>query len=418
MLVGRGLLGKNKNWNAAPPFEGWSMHRKIFVAGVGMVPFSKPGASDTYDVMGATAAAAALSDAGIAYGDVQQAYVGYVYGDSTAGQKALYRVGMTGIPVFNVNNNCSTGSTALFLARQAVESGVVECALALGFEQMMPGALGTHFNDRPTPFDDFNRETDALVGAPDVPLAIRYFGGAGQSHMEKYGTRLETFAKVRAKASRHAVNNPLALFRREVTVDEVMASPMLMPGVMTRLMACPPTCGAAAAVLTSEAFANRHHLDKSVSIDAQAMTTDSPATFAAHDMMQLVGYDMTKAAARQVYEASGTGPEDVDVVELHDCFAQNELITYEALGLCAEGGAEKFVEDADNTYGGRFVTNPSGGLLSKGHPLGATGLAQCFELTQQLRGTADRRQVEGARMGLQHNLGLGGACVVTLYRAN
>ena len=394
------------------------MSRKVFVAGVGMVPFSKPGASDPYDVMGAAAAAAALSDAGVAYVDVQQAYVGYVYGDSTAGQKALYGVGMTGIPIFNVNNNCSTGSTALFLARQAVENGVADCALALGFEQMMPGALGTHFNDRTTPFDDFNRETDALVGAPEVPLAIRYFGGAGASHMRKYGTKLETFAKIRAKASRHATNNPMALFRREMTVEEVMASPMLMPGVMTRLMACPPTCGAAAAILVSEAFANRHSLDTTVSIEAQAMTTDTRDTFAAHDMMQLVGYGLSKAATRQVYEAAGVGPEDIDVIELHDCFAQNELITYEAMGLCAEGGAEKFVEDGDNTYGGRFVTNPSGGLLSKGHPLGATGLAQCFELTQQLRGTADRRQVEGARLGLQHNLGLGGACVVTLYRAN
>ncbi len=394
------------------------MSRKVFVAGVGVVPFSKPGTSDTYDIMGATAAAATLSDAGVAYVDVQQAFVGYVYGDSTAGQKALYRVGMTGVPIFNVNNYCSTGSTALFLARQAVESGVVDCALALGFEQMMPGALGIHFNDRPTPFDDFNRETDALVGAPDVPIAIRYFGGAGQSHMQKFGTKLETFAKIRAKASRHAANNPFAMFRREVSVEEVMDSPMLMPGVMTRLMACPPTCGAAAAVLVSEAFANRHHLDTTVSIEAQAMTTDTPSTFAAHDMMQLVGYDMTKAAAGQVYEASGVGPEDVDVIELHDCFAHNELITYEALGLCTEGGAEKFIEDGDNTYGGKYVTNPSGGLLSKGHPLGATGLAQCFELTQQLRGTADRRQVEGARLGLQHNLGLGGACVVTLYRAN
>jgi len=393
------------------------MSRKVFVAGVGMIPFSKPGASEFYDAMGASAVRAALADAGVAYVDVQHAYAGYVYGDSTAGQKALYHVGMTGIPVFNVNNNCSTGSTALYLARQAVESGVVDCALALGFEQMMPGALGTHFNDRPTPFDDFNRETDALVGAPDVPLAIRYFGGAGLAHMRKYGTKLETFAKIRAKASRHAANNPLALLRKKVTVDEVMASPALMPGVMTRLMACPPTCGAAAAVLVSEAFAGRHHLDTTVSIAAQAMTTDTPVTFEAHDMMQLVGYDMTKTAARRVYEAAGIGPDDVDVIELHDCFAQNELITYEALGLCPEGGAEKFVDDGDNTYGGRFVTNPSGGLLSKGHPLGATGLAQCFELTQQLRGTADARQVEGARVGLQHNLGLGGACVVTLYRA-
>ncbi len=368
--------------------------------------------------MAAAATRAALADAGVTYADVQQASVGYVYGDSTAGQKALYKVGMTGVPVLNVNNNCATGSTALYLARQAVASGVVDCALALGFEQMSPGALTAKFSDRPTPFDDFDRETDALVGQPDVPLAIRYFGGAGLSHMRKYGTKLETFARIRAKASRHAANNPLALFRKEVTVDDVMASPVIMPGVMTRLMACPPTCGAAAAILVSEAFAKKHALSMKVSIAAQAMTTDTPSTFAAYDMMQLVGYDMAKAAARQVYEAAGVGPDDLDVVELHDCFAQNELISYEALGLCPEGGAEKFVEDGDNTYGGKVVTNPSGGLLSKGHPLGATGLAQCFELTQQLRGTAEKRQVAGARLALQHNLGLGGACVVTLYRAH
>ena len=393
------------------------MQRNAVIAGVGMIPFAKPGASETYDVMGAAAAVAALTDAGLDYADVGQAYAGFVYGDSTAGQKTLYRVGMTGIPVFNVNNNCSTGSTALFLARQAVENGAVDCALAVGFEQMMPGALGTHFNDRPTPFDDFNRETDALVGAPDVPMAIRYFGGAGASHMKKYGTKLETFAKIRAKASRHAARNPLALLRRELTVDEVMASPVLMPGVMTRLMACPPTCGAAAAIVVSKAFAQRRDLAATVSIAAQAMTTDTPATFAAHDMMQLVGCDVTKAAARAVFEAAGIGPEDLDVIELHDCFAQNELITYEALGLCPEGGAEKFVDDGDNTYGGRYVTNPSGGLLSKGHPLGATGLAQCFEIAQQLRGNAGARQIDGARIGLTHNLGLGGACVVTLFRA-
>jgi len=382
-----------------------------------MIPFAKPGASDPYDIMGARATADALADAGVTYAHVQQAYVGYVYGDSTSGQKALYRVGMTGIPICNVNNNCSTGSTALFLARQAIETGAVDCALALGFEQMMPGALGTHFNDRPTPFDEFNNATEALVGAPDVPLAIRYFGGAGRAHMRKYGTSLETFARIRAKASRHAKSNPLALFRREVSVEDVLASPMLMPGVMTRLMACPPTCGAAAAVLVSGEFARRHGLDARVSIAGQAMTTDTPDTFTAADMMQLVGYGMTQVAAKQVFETAGIGPEDVDVVELHDCFAQNELISYEALGLCPEGGAEKFVADGDNTYGGRFVTNPSGGLLSKGHPLGATGLAQCYELTHQLRGTAEQRQVEGARIGLQHNLGLGGACVVTLYRA-
>lgn len=393
------------------------MGHKVIVAGVGMVPFTKPGASEPYHVMGEKAVHQALADARVEYPMIQQAYVGYVYGDSTCGQRALYPVGMSGIPIINVNNNCSTGSTALFLARQAVESGAVDCVLALGFEQMAAGAIKAQFEDRPTPFEAFDRATAELVGHPEIPLAIRYFGGAGKAHMDKYGTRLDTFAHIRAKASRHAANNPLALFRKEVSVDDVMSAPTVWPGVMTRLMACPPTCGAAAAVICSEAFARKHGLDTRVSIRAQSMSTDFPSTFESHDMMRLVGFDMARDAAQKVYAQSGIGPDDVDVVELHDCFAQNELLTYEALGLCPVGGAEKFVLDGDNTYGGKVVTNPSGGLLSKGHPLGATGLAQCFELTHQLRGTADQRQVEGARVALQHNLGLGGACVVTLYQA-
>ena len=271
------------------------------------------------------------------------------------------------------------------------------------------------FGDRPSPFDRFDEATAELVGQPDIPLALRYFGGAGKAHMDEFGTQLSTFAKIRAKASRHAVNNPLALFRTEVTEEEVLASPMMWEGVMTRLMACPPTCGAAAAVLCSDAFAQRHGLNRQVRIKAQAMTTDTPAAFEARDMREVVGFSMTQAAAKQVYEAAGVGPGDVQVVELHDCFAHNELLSYEALGLCPVGGAEKFIVDGDNTYGGQVVTNPSGGLLSKGHPLGATGLAQCTELVQQLRGTAEARQVDGARLALQHNLGLGGACVVTLY---
>ncbi len=391
------------------------MSSHVLVAGVGMIAFAKPGANRPYPEMAAEAVRAALADAGLDYAQLQQAYVGYVYGDSTAGQRALYGVGMSGIPIVNVNNNCSTGSTALFLARQAVASGAADCVLALGFEHMSPGALGAVFNDRPTPFDRFDQATQELVGHAEIPLALRYFGGAGLAHMQQYGTRLETFAAIRAKASRHAAHNPLALFRKEVTTEDVMAAPMLWDGVMTRLMACPPTCGAAAAVICSEAFAQKHGLDRSVRIRAQAMTTDTARTFEARDMREVVGFSMAKDAARQVYEQAGIAPQDVDVVELHDCFAQNELITYEALGLCPEGGAEKFVMDGDNTYGGQFVTNPSGGLLSKGHPLGATGLAQCTELVQQLRGQAGARQVSDARLALQHNLGLGGACVVTLY---
>jgi len=390
---------------------------KPIVAGVGMIKFAKPGASRSYHEMAAEAVRNALADAGLGYEAVQQVYAGYVYGDSTCGQRSVYDVGMTGVPVINVNNNCSSGSTALWLARQAVESGAADCALALGFEEMRPGALGTHFNDRTSPFERFDEATDRIVGHGEVPLALRYFGGAGLSYMAKHGTTLEDFAKVRAKASRHAARNPLALFRQELTADEVMQSPVVWPGAMHRLMACPPTCGAAAAIIVSEAFARRNGLSDRVRIIAQEMRTDFPSTFENDDMMQVVGYDMTAAASNAVYESAGLGPNEVDVVELHDCFAQNELITYESLGLCPEGGAQKFIVDGDNTYGGRVVTNPSGGLLSKGHPLGATGLAQCYELTNQLRGSAGTTQVDGVRTALQHNLGLGGACVVTLYQA-
>jgi acetyl-CoA acetyltransferase len=322
---------------------------------------------------------------------------------------------MTGIPIVNVNNNCSTGSTALFLDRQAVESGAADCALAVGFEQMKPGALTSNWTDRPTPFDRFDRLTDELVGQGQIPLALRYFAGAGREHMERYGTKLATFAAIRAKASRHAEKNPLAVFRKVVTTEDVLADQPIWPGVMTRLMACPPTCGAAAAVVVSEELAKRRGLRGGVRIRAQAMTTDTERTFDQRSMMDLVGFQMSREAGRAALERAGVGPDDVDVCELHDCFAQNELLMYEALGFCGDGGAERFVEAGDNTYGGAVVVNPSGGLLSKGHPLGATGLAQCTELVSQLRGAAGPRQVDGARIGLQHNLGLGGACVVTVY---
>ena len=390
--------------------------RAVHVVGVGMIPFTKPGASESYHLMGARAAQLALDDAGVPYDAVQQAYVGYVYGDSTAGQAAIYGVGLTGIPVFNINNNCSTGSSALYLARQAVESGMVECAIALGFEQMVPGPLKGAYQDRPAPMARFVEVMTAHQGF-DVaaPRAAQFFGGAGLDYMKEHGIRADTFGRISVKARQHAARNPLAVFRQTLSLEEVMASPTVF-GPLTRYQCCPPTCGAAAAIVCSADFAKKHKLDASVVIAAQAMTTDTPSTFESDDMRRVVGYDMTANAAKQVYEAAGIGPEDLDVVELHDCFTANELITYEGLGLTPEGTAEKFIVDGDNTYGGRIVTNPSGGLLSKGHPLGATGLAQCYELVSQLRGTADQRQVEGARLALQHNLGLGGACVVTLYQ--
>ncbi|MEV8372148.1 lipid-transfer protein [Kribbella sp. NPDC056861] len=390
------------------------MVERVHVAGVGMVPFATPRTSGPYVVMGELATRAALTDAGIEYGQLQQAYVGYVYGDSTSGQAALYRVGQSGIPIVNVNNNCSTGSSALFLARQAIESGAVDCVLALGFEQMQRGAIGAHWQDRPSPFLRFDEVTHEIQGESEAPLAAQYFGGAGAAYAAEYGLADDTFARIAVKARAHAANNPYAVFRDAVTVEEVLASPQIF-GPLTRLQCCPPTCGAAAAVLCSDEFARKHGLRTDVVIKAQAMTTDSPSTFTEADMRKVVGYDMSKAAAQQVYEKAGVSPEDIPVVELHDCFTTNELLSYEALGLTPEGTAEKFIVDGDNTYGGRVVTNPSGGLLSKGHPLGATGLAQCAELVWQLRGDAGARQVEGARLALQHNIGLGGAAVVTLY---
>jgi acetyl-CoA acetyltransferase len=391
------------------------MANRAQVVGVGMIPFTKPGRSESYDIMGAQAAEAALRDAGVDYADVQQAYVGYVFADSTAGQCALYHVGLSGIPIVNVNNNCSTGSTALFLARQAVESGTVDVALALGFEQMAPGALGLAFNDRKQPMQQHADLMAALQPADDAaPGAAQYFGGAGAEYQRKYGAETATFAKIAEKARRHAANNPFAIFRDQLSLHDILQSPHLY-GPLTRYQACPPTCGAAAAVVVSAAYARRKGLTGGVEIVAQAMTTDGPSSFHDGSMMNLVGYDMAKSAAAQVYEAAGVGPGDVQVVELHDCFTANELLSYEALGLTAEGTAERFINDGDNTYGGKHVVNPSGGLLSKGHPLGATGLAQCYELVKQVRGQADARQVDGVTHALQHNLGLGGACVVTLY---
>lgn len=391
------------------------MASKARVAGVGMIPFAKPGQSEDWDVMAEKAARLALADAGVSYDQVQHAFVGYVYADSTAGQSALYRVGCTGIPIVNVNNNCSTGSTALYLARQLIELGGADCVIALGFEQMLPGAIGMAFPDRKRTLDMHLTAQQAIQGVDaNAPFAAQQFGGGGLDYQRRYGAKDETFARIAVKARSHAANNPMALFRTPISLEEVMAAKHLY-GPITRLQACPPTCGAAAAILVSPAFAQKHGLDASVEIKAQALTTDPASSFEGSSMMRVIGYDMAKNAALQTYEAAGVGPNDVQVVELHDCFTPNELVTYEALGLCPEGGAEKFILDGDNTYGGRIVTNPSGGLLSKGHPLGATGLAQCFELTQQLRGAAGARQVENISHALQHNLGLGGACVVTLY---
>jgi acetyl-CoA acetyltransferase len=393
------------------------MARKVYVVGVGMTKFEKPGSKAwDYPDMAKEAGTKALDDAGIPYNEVEQAVVGYVYGESTCGQRAVYQLGLTGIPVYNVNNNCSTGSTALFMGKQLVEGGLSDCVLALGFEKMQKGSLGQTFSDRINPMDRHVNAMVQLRGFEPNPPAAQLFGNAGREHMEKYGSTPLHYAKIGYKNHKHSVNNPYSQFQDEYSLEDILAAPMVHDP-LTKLQCCPTSDGAGAAVLASEEFVKRHNLqDKAVEILGQAMVTDMEDTFDSKSSIKLIGSEMTRQAAHKVYEQTGLGPENVDVVELHDCFSANEMITYEALGLAPEGKAHTLVDVDAFTYGGKVVVNPSGGLISKGHPLGATGLAQCSELTWQLRGQADKRQVDGAKVALQHNIGLGGAVVVSMYR--
>ncbi|WP_199746786.1 lipid-transfer protein [Amycolatopsis sp. WAC 01416] len=389
---------------------------KVYVVGVGMTKFEKPGRREGWDYpqMAKESGTKALEDAGISFDEVRQAYVGYVYGESTSGQRAVYELGMTGIPVVNVNNNCSTGSTALYLAAEAIRGGRADCALALGFEKMQPGSLGSTYDDREQPM---GRHLQALAEISEVlfPPAPWMFGAAGREHMKTYGTTAEHFAKIGEKNHRHSVNNPYAQFQESYSLQDILDSRMIYDP-LTKLQCSPTSDGSGAAILASESFVDSHGLaEQAVEIVGQAMTTDFASTFDG-TAKNIIGYDMNVQAAHQVYDQAGLGAEDFQVIELHDCFSANELLLYEALGLCAEGEAGKLVDSGDTTYGGKWVVNPSGGLISKGHPLGATGLAQCAELTWQLRGTADKRQVDGVQAALQHNIGLGGAAVVTAYQ--
>jgi acetyl-CoA acetyltransferase len=393
------------------------MSNRTFVIGVGMTKFEKPGARDwDYPEMAREAGTKALEDAGISYDEVEQAFVGYCYGESTSGQRAVYGLGLTGIPVVNVNNNCSTGSSALYMARQAVRGGLADCALALGFEKMEKGSLGVKYTDRTNPIDKHLMTMFEVREPEQSPFAPQMFGNAGREHMERYGSEADHYAWIGWKNHKHSVNNPYAQFQDEYSIEDIKAAKMIHEP-LTKLQCSPTSDGSACAIVASERFVDDHDLwEQAVEIAGQAMVTDMPSTFEERSSIKIVGYDMSKEAADRAYEEAGVGAEDVDVVELHDCFSANELITYEALGLAAEGEGHKLVESQDTTYGGRWVVNPSGGLISKGHPLGATGLAQCSELTWQLRGQADKRQVEGAKVGLQHNIGLGGAAVVSVYR--
>jgi acetyl-CoA acyltransferase len=390
---------------------------RTFVIGVGMTKFEKPGSKDwDYPDMAKESGTKALDDAGVTYEDVEQAYVGYCYGDSTCGQRAVYGLGLTGIPVINVNNNCSTGSTALFMARQAIKGGLADCVLALGFEKMEKGSLGVKYTDRTNPIDKHAIAMFELREPEASPPAPQMFGNAGREHMERYGSQADHYAWIGWKNHKHSVNNPYAQFQDEYSLQDIKDAKVIH-APLTKLQCSPTSDGSGAAIVASERFVDEHDLwDRAVEIAGQALVTDMASTFEERSCIKIVGYDMSKEAARRAMDEAQVAIDEVQVVELHDCFSANELITYEALGLAEEGHGHELVDSEDTTYGGRWVVNPSGGLISKGHPLGATGLAQCSELTWQLRGDAHERQVEGAEVGLQHNIGLGGAAVVSVYR--
>jgi acetyl-CoA acetyltransferase len=378
--------------------------RDVCVIGVGMTKFER--CELDFTDLCKDAIGQAIAMAGVDPADFEQAFCGYVNGMSCQGQRALYYMGLGGIPVYNLHSYCSTGSSALHLGYQAIASGMNECVLVFGFEKMEKGPLDSQLTGLKEQYDEAAKKRP--------PAAALMFGDGGRHHMELYGTTKEQFAKVSVKNHRHSVDNPRSQYRDACTLEEVLASRMIYDP-LTLLQCCPTSDGAGAAILCSAEYAAKHGQTKPVKIIGQALTTDLVADFA-EGAMGLIGVGMTKRAAAKVYEQAGVGPEDVDVIELHDCFSTNELISYEGLQLCGPGEGGRLIDDDAVTYGGKWVVNPSGGLLSKGHPLGATGLAQCAELVWQLNGQAEKRQVEGARIGLQHNIGLGGACVVTMYR--
>mmetsp|Transcript_25083 Transcript_25083/g.63045 ORF Transcript_25083/g.63045 Transcript_25083/m.63045 type:complete len:420 (-) Transcript_25083:239-1498(-) len=409
--------------------------QRVFVVGVGIRKFEKADGGPDYPEMAKDAMVAALSDCKIPFGAVKAAVAGYCYGEPTCGQRVVYELGLTGIPVVNVNNNCSTGSTALFVARDFVRGGMYDCVMAVGFEKMK-GGLNQRYTDAgyTSPVDRHfemippSNKADSLAGLNLMTAGvIRMFGDAASEHMRRFGTTREHFAKIAHKNHKHSVHNPYAAWQREVPYDVILKARPLY-GPLSLLMACPTGDGAAAAIVCSERFVRAYNLEaQAIEILGQSMVTDLPSTFekGSTSIFSLCGFDMTAKAAKQALEEAHLTPADVDVLEVHDCFASNELMICEAVGLCALGEGKNLIDSGVWVrnraggelfqIGGKWVVNPSGGLESKGHPIGATGIAQCAELCWQLRGAAQKRQVEGARVALQQNFGLGSAAVVTVY---
>ncbi|ORY56147.1 putative Non-specific lipid-transfer protein [Pseudomassariella vexata] len=387
----------------------------VYVLGVGMTKFIKPRGKVDYTELGFEAGVKAMLDAQVNYDDVEQGIACYCYGDSTCGQRVFYQFGMTQIPIVNVNNNCSTGATGLAMARNTISYGGADCILVVGFEKMMPGSLQSFFNDREKPTGTTISMMAETRGFTNAPGAAQMFGNAGREYMEKYGAKIEDFAEIGRINHAHSIKNPYSQFQDVYTLEQVLQAPMIYEP-LTKLQCCPTSDGGAAAVLVSQDFldARPHLKDRAVLIAGQCFATDAPSLFS-RSAIDLMGYEMTKYAAETAMAEAGVKPSDIQVCELHDCFSANEMITIDAMGLSGKGKAHEMVRNGDITYGGKMVINPSGGLISKGHPLGATGIAQCAEIVWHLRGWANNRDVPHTKYALQHNLGLGGAVVVTVY---
>src|SRR5256712_11260847 len=373
--------------------------RDVYVAGAGMIRFGRYPERDVPD-LGAEAVLIALKDAGLSIKDVELMSAGCLFqANAMVGQRILQEVGQTGIPVVNVANACATGSTAFREAWMAVASGEYDVALAVGVEQMGKMGLLTGGGG------GSGIRTEGVIGSGLMPAV---FGQAGMEHMRKYGTTQEQFAKVAVKNHRHSVKNPLSQYQVEVSLEDVLAA-RLVAYPNTLYMCCPTGDGAAAAVVVSPEKARQ--LGARVRVLSSVLTSDP---WTERDLTLPDVSTLTRNAARKAWELAGIGPEDLDLVELHDCFATAELLHYENLGLCRDGEAGRMNDQGETAPGRPIPGNGSGGLLSKGHPLGATGVAGIFEVTSHLRGSAGARQVADAKVGLSHVIGLGSACTINV----
>jgi len=371
----------------------------VYILGTDMIKFGK--LSDrTVPQLGAEAALLALDDAGVTIHDIEALYCGnLMQASGMVGQRVLQQIGQTGIPVVNCANACATGATAFREGWTAIKAGLYDLVLCVGVEQMAgAGLLGGGGGGKGIP-------TEGLLGSGTMPAV---FAEAGMEHARKYGTTFEQFAKVSVKNHWHSTMNPKARYQIETPLEEVMNAEMISyPN--TKLMCSVNVDGSAAAVLASEKKARELGMKRAVRVRSSVLTSDR---FTQRDLTMPDVNTCTREAAKKAYEMAGVGPEDINLIELHDCFATAEILHYENLGICKDGEAGRMIDEKQTYLGGRIPVNVSGGLLSKGHPLGATGIANIYEVTTHLRGEAGKRQVQNARFGLTHVIGLGSACGV------